>query len=238
MKSVPNHDSAPVPATGADCVRMKVCGVTQPEQAVALRQMGVDYLGLNFHPTSPRFVQPGIARRLVEAWGDPASTVGVFVDRPAGEVLSLQENTGFGIAQLHGSEPTEAIVAIASRIPVIRAFRVQDAGSLESARRQIESVDSAGVELFAVLIDGYSPNAHGGTGQTVAEDLVRQAVRLHPRLILAGGLRPENLAERLRWIRPWCVDVASGVESAPGIKDLAAVEAMSRCIRETSGDLC
>lgn len=238
MKSVPNHDSAPVPATGADRVRMKVCGVTEPQQATALRHLGVDFLGLNFHPPSPRFVQPEIARELVEAWGDAASTVGVFVDRSADEVLSLQKNTGFGIAQLHGSETNDTIVAIAKRVPVIRAFRVQDADSLEMARRQIESVESAGATLFAVLIDGYSPNAHGGTGQTVAEELVRQAVGLHPRLILAGGLRPENLAERLRWIRPWCVDVASGVESAPGIKDLAAVEAMSRCIRETCGELC
>ncbi|MBI1324951.1 phosphoribosylanthranilate isomerase [bacterium] len=238
MKSVPNHDSAPVPATGADRVRMKVCGVTQPRQATALRQMRVDFLGLNFHPPSPRFIEPEIARSLVEAWGEPASSVGVFVDRSAEEILACQDIAGFGIAQLHGSESSETIVAVARRLPVIRAFRVQDSGSLEVARRQIDAVESAGVSLFAVLIDGYSPNAHGGTGQTVAEDLVRQAVALHPRLILAGGLRPGNLAERLKWIRPWCVDVASGVESAPGIKDLAAVEVMWRCIREISGDLC
>lgn len=237
MKSVPTHDSAPVSATGADRVRMKVCGVTQPEQAAALRQLGVDYLGLNFHPPSPRFIEPEIARSLVESWGDPASTVGVFVDRSAEEILACQVIAGFGIAQLHGSESSETIVAVARRLPVIRAFRVQDAGSLDAARRQIETVESAGATLFAVLIDGYSPNAHGGTGQTVAEDLVRQSVALHPRLILAGGLRPENLAERLRWIRPWCVDVASGVETAPGIKNLAAVEAMARCIRETSVEM-
>lgn len=238
MKSLPNHEAAPVNATGADRIRMKVCGVTLPKQASALRQMGVDYLGLNFHPPSPRFVHPEIARSLVEAWGDPASAVGVFVDRSTEEVLVCQKIAGFGIAQLHGSESSETIIAIARRLPVIRAFRVRDAGSLDAAKRQIDEIESSGVAIFAVLIDGYSPNAHGGTGQTVSQELVRQAVNLHPRLILAGGLRPENLAERLSWIRPWCIDVASGVESAPGIKDLAAVEAMSRCIRKSTGELC
>jgi len=217
---------------------MKVCGVTQPDQAAALRRLGIDFLGLNFHPPSPRFVTSAEARKLVEAWADPASTVGVFVDRSAEEVFACQEDAGFGVAQLHGSETTETVVAVACRMPVIRAFRVQDSGSLDMARRQVDEIEAAGGTLFAVLIDGYSPNAHGGTGQTVAEDLVRQAEMLHRRLILAGGLRPENLAERLAWIRPWCVDVASGVESAPGIKNLAAVEAMARCIRETSGEMC
>lgn len=235
MKSERNDGSAPVPKTAVDRVRLKVCGVTLPAQAAELRRLGVDLLGLNFHPDSPRYVDPELAARIVDAWGDPVSTVGVFVDRSAEEVLETLRSSNVRIAQLHGDEPTETVVAIARHVPVIRAFRVRDASSLANARAHIEAIEKEGIRLLAVLIDGYTAGAHGGTGQTVAENLVRSSGGLHPRVMLAGGLKPGNLAERLLWMRPWCVDVASGVETAPGIKDLSAVDAMARCIRETCG---
>ncbi len=233
MKFESHDGSAPVPKTEADRVRLKVCGVTLPDQAAELRRLGVDLLGLNFHPKSPRYVDPELAARIVDAWGDPASTVGVFVDHSEEKVLETLRRSNVRIAQLHGDEPAETVVAIARQVPVIRAFRIRDAASLEIAREQIDAIEHDGIHLFAVLIDGYAPGAHGGTGQTVSENLVRSSDGLHPRVILAGGLKPENLAERLLWIRPWCVDVASGVETAPGIKDLTAVDAMTRCIRAT-----
>jgi len=233
MKPEPLLGSALVPKTSADRVRLKVCGVTQPGQAAELRRLGVDYLGLNFHPKSPRYVDPGLAAKIVDAWNEPDSTVGVFVDRPAAEVLETLRRANVRIAQLHGDETPETVAAIARHVPVIRAFRIRDAESLETARRQIETLENTGVHLLAVLIDGYAPGAHGGTGHTVAEELVRSSSGLHSRVILAGGLKPGNLAERLAWIRPWCVDVASGVETSPGIKAPAAVEAMVRCVRAT-----
>jgi phosphoribosylanthranilate isomerase len=113
---------------------------------------------------------------------------------------------------------------------VIRAFRIKDDVSVLEARRHIEAIEAAGVQLFASLIDGYAPNAHGGTGQTVAENLVRLASDLHPRLVLAGGLNANNLTQRLHWTACWAVDVASGVETQPGVKDLEAVRAMTQCL--------
>lgn len=214
-------------------VLLKVCGVTRPEQAAQLRKTGVNLVGLNFHPPSPRYVDPETAADLVHAWGDSATAVGVFVDRTAEEVLAVMRRSKFGIAQLHGDETAATVAAIARSVPVIRAFRIRDMDSIAAARRHIADVEAAGGKLFAALIDGYSAGAHGGTGQSVGESFVRASVGLHPRLILAGGLNPANLAERLEWIRPWCVDVASGVETAPGIKDLRAVESMARCLRAT-----
>ena len=214
---------------------LKVCGVTRPEQATALRQMGVGLLGLNFHPASPRYLRPELASELVKAWGDAGSAVGLFVDRSADEIAQIQAITGFGIAQLHGDEPDGVIAQVAARMPVIKAFRIKNQASLEQAAVQLKRLQEQGVELLAALIDGYSAAAHGGTGVSVAHDLVLAALGLHPRLMLAGGLTPENLGERLGWLTPWAVDVASGVESEPGVKKLDAVAAMLRTIEEDAG---
>ena len=213
-------------------IRLKVCGVTNPQQAADLRGMGVELLGLNFHPASPRYVPPQLARQIVLAWADPASVVGVFVDRPASEILEIQSLTGIGIAQLHGDESDEAIAEVASAMPVIKAFRVKDKESLAEASNQLNRLTSLKVEILAALIDGYCASAHGGTGVGVAKELVLSAVSLYPNLILAGGLNPKNIADRLAWFQPWAVDVASGVEVSPGLKDLDAVVSMQRAIHE------
>lgn len=219
---------------------LKVCGVTLPEQAEALKRLGVDFLGLNFHPKSPRYVTPEQARRLVEAWGEPSSVVGVFVDRTAAEILALKDAVGFGIAQLHGEETARTVVEVASKMPVIRAFRIRDEQSIVNAREHIRQIEAETGNLLAALIDGYSAAAHGGTGVTVSRSLIQSSIDLHPRLILAGGLNPDNLAERLGWIRPWAIDVASGVESSPGVKDINAVQRMIQLISETKpqNDIC
>lgn len=232
MSQSPEQEQGPALPAGPSRVMLKVCGVTGPEQANALRGMGVNLLGLNFHPASPRFVPPELAIQLVHAWGDPASVVGLFVDRSADEIIDLQAQIGFGIAQLHGDEPDETIAQVAARMPVIKAFRIKNLASLKQAAGQLEHLQLQGVTLLAALIDGYSASAHGGTGVSVAHDLVLAALGLYPRLMLAGGLTPENLAERLGWITPWAVDVASGVESRPGVKNLDAVAAMLRTISE------
>ena len=225
--------SSPAQKVGLLRVRLKVCGVTIPSQAKELRQMGVDLLGLNFHPPSPRFVSPELALQLVQAWGDPATVVGVFVDRTAQEVLEIQQSTGFGIAQLHGDESDEIVAEVASKMPVIKAIRIKDHDSLERAGAQLARLKNLGVDLKAVLIDGYSASAHGGTGVSVAKDLVLSAISLYPNLILAGGLSPENLEDRLTWIQPWAVDVASGVESEPGVKQMDAVLSMVQMVDKT-----
>ena len=226
--------SAPVFLTGADRILLKVCGVTVPGQGHEIRAIGADLLGLNFHPPSPRCVSIETAREIVRAWGDPASTVGVFVDRKAEEVLSLCRAAGVGFAQLHGDESAETVAVVARELPVIRAFRIKDEAAFEAARHHLEEVRERGGSIIAALIDGYSAAAHGGTGVTLSESLVKAADSLYPRLVLAGGLNPANLAERLAWIRPWAVDVASGVEVSPGLKDTNAVAAMLRTLSATS----
>lgn len=233
-----NHNQktpfSPASKVGLLRVLLKVCGVTIPNQAKELRELGVDLLGLNFHPSSPRFVSAELARQLVQAWGDPSTVVGVFVDRSAQEVIETHQATGFGIAQLHGDETAETVAEVASKLPVIKAFRIKDHDSLERAGHLLDLLKAKGVELKAVLIDGYSASAHGGTGVSVAKDLVISATRLHPNLILAGGLTPGNLEKRLAWVQPWAVDVASGVESSPGVKQMDAVLSMVQMIRKTA----
>ena len=233
-----NHNQktpfSPASKVGLLRVLLKVCGVTIPNQAKELRELGVDLLGLNFHPSSPRFVSAELARQLVQAWGDQSTVVGVFVDRSAQEVIETHQATGFGIAQLHGDETAETVAEVASKLPVIKAFRIKDHDSLERAGHLLDLLKAKGVELKAVLIDGYSASAHGGTGVSVAKDLVISATRLHPNLILAGGLTPGNLAERLAWVQPWAVDVASGVESSPGVKQMDAVLSIVQMIRKTA----
>lgn len=212
---------------------LKVCGITQPAQAQSLARLGVCLIGLNFHPSSPRYVAPDLAAEIAQAWGSPSSAVGLFVNRTPDEIFEIQARVGFGIAQLHGEETLETIQAVAARLPVIRAFRVKDAESLALARNQIAQLTAQNVSIYAALIDGYSAAAHGGTGVAVERHLVESAQGLHPRLMLAGGLSPNNLAERLGWIKPWAIDVASGVEISPGVKDLDAVLAMLRIISAT-----
>ncbi|MFM7593332.1 MAG: phosphoribosylanthranilate isomerase [Isosphaeraceae bacterium] len=206
----------------------------QPVQAEALAAMGVSLLGLNFYMPSPRYVSPDLGAELAKAWGFRDSLVGLFVNSPAEEIFAVQDKVGFGIAQLHGEEPLEMIIKVAARIPVIRAFRIKDSAALDLARQEIAEIHAHGGVLHAALIDGYSATAHGGTGASVDRQLVESAIDLHPRLMLAGGLSPANLAERLAWIRPWAIDVASGVETQPGVKDPEAVQAMLRIISERS----
>jgi phosphoribosylanthranilate isomerase len=214
---------------------LKVCGVRQPAQAEALATMGVSLLGLNFYRPSPRYVSPELGMELAEAWGGRVSLVGLFVNSTPEEIFNIQKQVGFGLVQLHGEEPLETIREVAKNLPVVRAYRIKNRESLAAARNEVETLRSMGVSLHAVLIDGYSAAAHGGTGASVDRQLVESAIDLHPKLMLAGGLSPANLAERLSWIRPWAIDVASGVETEPGVKDLDAVRNMLRLISETSG---
>jgi phosphoribosylanthranilate isomerase len=210
-------------------VRVKICGLTSVEQAVACADLGAEWIGLNFHPASPRYVAPERAAAIVAALPAHASAVGVFVDRPAAEVADIAARTGIKIIQLHGQEREEDLVALQS-FEVVRAFRLDRAAAWA---RVIDYVARAGAisrRADAILIDAYVPGQPGGTGSLVADEVIDSIPPL-PRLILAGGLTPENVAERAARARPWMVDVASGVESSPGCKDLGRVEAFMRAVR-------
>jgi phosphoribosylanthranilate isomerase len=215
-------------------VLVKICGVTCVEDAVSCVDLGADWIGLNFHRPSPRFVDPEVAAAIVKALPRRVTTVGVFVDRPAAEVAGLADRLGLDAVQLHGQEPPDYLAAL-DRFRLIRAFRLGTVGGWRIVTDFIARAEALGRPPDGVLIDAYVPGLLGGTGTAIDPSLLEAAPTL-PRLILAGGLTPQNVAERIARIRPWMVDVASGVESAPGRKDPASVAAFVRAVRSTRGD--
>ncbi|MDB5352560.1 MAG: phosphoribosylanthranilate isomerase [Planctomycetota bacterium] len=218
-------------------MNVKICGLTSVTDALAVAEAGADWIGLNFHPGSARRVEIDVARAIVASLPAPCAAVGLFVNRPAVEVAALAEWLGLGIVQLHGSEPV-ADLAFYGGFRVIRAFRIADQASLDAMQDYARLAAETGHPLHAVLVDASVPGQFGGTGQRIADDLLARITDLIPALpplILAGGLTPENVAARIARVRPWMVDVAGGVESAPGRKDAARVSAFIRAARGVVG---
>lgn len=210
-------------------VRIKVCGLTSVAEACQCATAGADWVGLNFHPPSPRYVTPAVAAEIVAALPQPTEAVGLFVDRPPREVAALADRVGLRIVQLHGQEPPEDLIAL-RHLRLIRAFRIGSADSIEAMAAYLRRARELGRSPDEVLVDAFVAGQAGGTGQSIADPLLTQLPSL-PRLILAGGLSPENVAERVARARPWMVDVASGVESAPGRKDPERVKEFIRAVR-------
>ena len=210
-------------------VRVKICGLTCADDARACAEAGADWIGLNFHPGSPRYVEPARAAEIIAALPASLSVVGVFVDRPAQEVAEVAERLGIGIVQLHGQEPLNDLLML-DHLQIIRVFRLERAASWAEVTEYLDRAKTLGRLPDAVLIDAYVAGMLGGTGATIANDVLDRVPPL-PRLILAGGLTPLNVADRVARVRPWMVDVASGVESSPGRKDLARVAAFIRAAR-------
>jgi phosphoribosylanthranilate isomerase len=208
---------------GATYPLIKICGLTRPDEALAAVAAGADWIGLNFHPGSPRRVDPATAGLISAALPATASAVGLFVNRPPAEVAETAARIGLRIVQLHGDEPPEDLLALGD-LWIIRAFRLADESAVARMMDYLQRAEHLGRAPDAVLIDGYSSTHHGGTGQTIGLDLLDRLPPL-PRLILAGGLTPENVADGIEAVKPWAVDVASGVEASPGIKDPAKLEA-------------
>jgi phosphoribosylanthranilate isomerase len=213
--------------------RIKICGVTRPEDAAAIAAAGADAIGLNFYPNSPRFVTDEQAAEIIAILPPTVAKVGVFVNADAATIRDKAQRLGLDWVQLHGDEPPDFIAKLPG-LAVIRAVRLRDRVSvvLPDAKGKLVRLPNA------VLVDSFSDAAYGGTGQTVAWEHIPEAKRRLAGLpvILAGGLTPENVAEAIRVARPNALDVASGVESSPGIKDLAKVQAFVTAARESFGD--
>jgi phosphoribosylanthranilate isomerase len=187
-------------------VEVKICGLTTVDDAVRCTEAGADALGLNFWPGSPRHVDVPTARAIVEACGDQATMVGVFVDFTLDQVREILQETETQWAQLHGDE-TPGLVA--ELLPhAYKAIGVKDGSAIELAR------EYPGEHL---LLDASVPGMPGGTGRTF-DWAIAASVAKERKLTLAGGLTPDNVADAVRAVRPFRVDVASGVESAPGRK--------------------
>jgi len=214
-------------------VRVKIEGLREPATALRIAQMGADAVGLVF-AESPRWVSPEQARAIVDILPPWVAAVGVFVNAEASTINRVIERTHITHVQLHGDEPPE-IVAQINR-PCIKAFRVRDESWLGEVRQWLEAL-TAPSNLAAVLLDAYDPNARGGTGRRFKWDLVADAraagamAGVDP-IILAGGLDASCVSGAIDLVKPWAVDVASGVEKAPGVKDLALVEDFIRATRE------
>jgi phosphoribosylanthranilate isomerase len=207
-------------------VRVKICGLTRVDEALACAEAGADWIGVNLFPGSPRFVQPREAARISGALPESVRAVGVFVNRPAAEVAHLAGELGLGIVQLHGQEPPEDLLAL-GQLQVIRAFRLASVSDWTLVNDYLRRAEALGRPPDAVLIDTYVAGHAGGTGVSLPDATFEHMPPLR-HLILAGGLTPENVASRTARVRPWMVDVATGVEKVPGRKDRALVAAFIR----------
>ena len=187
--------------------RVKICGITSTQDAAAAVDAGADAVGLVFAPGTPRQIAPEAAAAVVERLPPLVAVVGVFVDHPLDEVLRIVAALRLHAVQLHGQESED--FSRRMPVPVIRAIRVRDASSL----RPMETYPAD-----AFLLDAHVEGRHGGTGVVVPWDLALRAKGRKP-LFLSGGLRPETVAEAVRRVRPYGVDVSSGVEASPGRKD-------------------
>lgn len=201
--------------------RVKVCGVTRPEDAELAVRLGADAIGMVFAEESARCLTLDRALGVAEAVPPLVCRVGVFVNSPASYILQLVHALALGAVQLCGEEPP-SIVSELGRIPVLRSVRVRDAESLE----EFECWPVA-----AHVIDAHVPGRHGGTCQTIPLSLAREAVSRGRHVILAGGLTPANVAERVALLRPYAVDVSSGVEAQPGVKDPDRLSAFLEAVR-------
>ena len=206
---------------------VKVCGLTRREDALAADEAGAAYLGAILAPGYRRSVTAGAAGVMFRSL--QARRVGVFVDADEDLLLSAAVEAGLHVVQLHGDEPPEVADRVRrSGYQAWKAVRVRGPDDVSAALgRYAGSVD-------ALLLDGYDPSAAGGTGTRFDWLQIAALLRELPegmRLVAAGGLRPENVAEAVRTLRPDAVDVSSGVESAPGIKDPAAVRDFIRAVR-------
>ena len=215
-------------------VRIKICGVTTPADAHEAARLGADAVGLNFYEGSPRRIDPAAVEQVLRELPPFVEAVGVFVNRPVCEIIAhLGPWRRLRTIQWHGEncEPGDG-----HPYRLIPAFPVRDAASLAAVTRHLDACRAVGPLPAAVLLDGHAPGQHGGTGRIAPWELIA-AYRPGVPVILAGGLTPENVAEAVRMVRPYAVDVASGVESAPGRKDAEKMRRFIAAAREAAAKL-
>ena len=203
-------------------IRVKICGLTHPSDVRAAADAGADAVGFNFYPQSPRFVDMRIAGPLVRVTPAGIAAVGVFVQATTYDMRAAAIRLGLHEVQWHGDGP--APDGSCAPFPLVVAYRVQGPADLETIRADVARHQST------ALIDAHVPGQFGGTGQTAPWHLLSGFDPGVP-VILAGGLTPENVAEAVRIVRPWGVDVASGVESSPGRKDADKVRRFVEAVR-------
>jgi len=209
-------------------IRVKICGITNRADAEAAAEADANLIGLNFYEKSPRFISEVEASRVRAAVPHGIEAVGIFVNAAPQEMLRICRKLRLDAAQLHGDESREVVAEVAAALPVFKVFRVTS----DFAPDVLDDYSAAS----AFLLDASQAGQYGGTGHTIDWALARRAAASH-RIILAGGLKPENVAGAIRVVRPWGVDVASGVESKPGKKDHARLRDFVEEVRRAEKQL-
>ncbi len=203
---------------------LKICGVTLPSDADELVSLGVPALGANFWPQSKRYLAPDRADFLKDLAGQ-ILRVGVFVNEPAENILAIYNSGLIDLIQLHGDEtPADAAPFREAGVPFIKAIGVKTRADLERA---------ADFGALGILLDAHAPGVYGGTGEVFDWNVAIDFKNQHPELpiILAGGIVPENAAHAVATVKPAAIDIASGAESTPGIKDFTKVDALISAIQ-------
>jgi phosphoribosylanthranilate isomerase len=200
---------------------VKICGITRAADAEVAAREGASAVGFVFWPSSPRFIDPFRARRIVSVLPPFVTPVGVFVDQDADYVNGVAAVARLGAVQLHGSENLQHARQI--HRPIVKAFGLRS-----------EAIDSIDMwpERVLLLLDAHDPVHRGGTGRTIDWSLAAE-IAGRRRVILAGGLTPDNAAEAVSRVRPYGIDVSSGVESAPGVKDHARLKALFEALHDS-----
>jgi len=205
-------------------VKTKICGITNMEDALLAAELGADALGFIFVKTSPRRIRPSAARKIVLELPPFIVPVGVVADLEHDDILELIDETGICCVQLHGNESAKQLAKFP--VPVYKSFRVNNEFNPETLRRYKGS---------AYLLDTHVEGTLGGTGKTFDWDVAIKA-KAYGRIILAGGLTPENIAEAIQKVQPYAVDVNSGVESVPGKKDNSKLERLFKTIQSLQNE--
>ena len=236
--------------------KIKICGLKTLPDALAAIEAGADMLGFNFYPKSPRYIAPQACRKITSVLRQKRPEivlVGVFVNSSVSEVRSILETAQLHLAQLHGDETPEMLAELGPRAfkairlssdssvanhPFIRSYPLTPSVSSFCRRQSVDNYPLTpsvypflSVASPALLVDASVPGLYGGSGVTADWDAAAQLAKRIP-LLLAGGLTPENVAEAIAKVQPWGVDVASGVESAPGVKDPAKMQAFVLAVRQ------
>ena len=196
-------------------VQIKICGITNLEDAKACAELGADMIGLNFYPRSSRYIEPQRAREMVEGIPRSVRAVGVFVDPTASEVRNAANAAGIECVQLHGDLSVQTCRELAREFRVIRAF---------STDGRFQPEDASSFPDCDVLLDAHHAELRGGTGLTCDWSTARATVPFARFLILSGGLNAQNVGQAIETVAAHAVDVCSGVERAPGVKDHRAIE--------------
>lgn len=202
--------------------KIKICGITNKQDAVAAAELGVDMMGFVFYPKSKRYIDPVIAEDIINELPAGIEKVGVFVDAPKEDIIRIAEDARLTMFQFHGNETPDFCGLFRDRHKIIKAFRLK-------TEKDLEKINDYNVDF--VLLDTYKADLKGGTGTVFNWKMLEGFEILRP-MILSGGLNPDNVSAAISQVAPYGVDVSSGIESAPGKKDIILMKKFVENVRK------